>query len=130
MCCAEMHELFRVDSMFWEHRPLSAKMLAYAAEDVQGLLALASKLRAELGHTGAPAVARLSEMNMQWCFDAADRGGAGSTDACARPPPRLAFQSYTYVEANCERAVDPAAASDMRWQLVVPVQLDKLCLPA
>ena len=87
-----MHRLFQVDPTIWEHRPLEQKMLAYAADDVQGLLALAGKLRAELGSAGAQAVARLSDMNAQWHFDARDRGCAGGAYACAWPPTR--FFSY------------------------------------
>ena len=84
-----MHRLFRVDPTVWERRPLSQKMLAYAADDVQALLALAGKLRAELGRAGVQAVARLSDMNAQWHFDAAHRGCSGGTYACARPPCQL-----------------------------------------
>ena len=119
-----MHGLFRVDPTIWERRPLSAEMLAYAADDVQGLLALAGKLRAELGRAGARAVARLSDMNAQWHFDADDRACAGGTYACARPS-LPSFLSSRVEEVGYKRGVDRAAAAGIRWQLDIPVHLDK-----
>ena len=61
----------------WKQRPLPAKLVQYAADDVTQLLTLAAQLVQKVGSAGLTATMMLSKAQVEWYFDPSDMTGAG-----------------------------------------------------